>query len=405
VRPLPTDRDGYSSNGHLLELQDDRVLPSIEGPQGVGTFSQTRRVNGHGLFSSIAQVNVPKPTHRTGQLTTDQVEFLDMTEEDPPLRKRRRLEEHERESLRSIRTDPVPYPSIRPREVEYISLLSPTEGYSQPLNSAPSIPSSNPGRAGPKNLSSYTPSSRDTQGVDSLRNSQAGQGMVTRPLGPPVQTLHHTRSHEPLYPYESTSKLDKEPVSFRHSLSALPGRVIAEDPAIQEYRAFRARESQNNAAQTPSRGRYSHQDSSSRADIVRPARNVQLRQLDGAESSPVPYTSRLNGHEASREYVALDDSYPIVLRDEHSLRHERLLDRRLVPLRRSASPVTMPRQSLSYASETSERHRVVGRGIVGQTLSNRDHTKFRDRGYDPISLPSSGRYESECEPSSVITEV
>ena len=394
VRSIPVARDTYYRNGRQgLELQSDTVLPSIEGPARVAASPQSRVVSDHhSSFQRAAKWGV-NSSNTIADSRMDGIEFLDLTDDTPQLKKRRRLDDEPTEmaQIAGATTVTQNLPSERGR-AEYISLLSPTAQDSQPGYSNAQSPSRHHESHGHSKFSSFVPIRQYTQMFPSPTGiSSVGESSLARPRTENLSDLSHFHSHEGLQPSTSFPRVDDESISLRRLRSALPKGATPVDRGIQEYRAFRARERQDKAIRSPpGRGRRLLHENGDFAAAATRSKIGQLRQLDGAEASrDISY--HLTSPRVPQDFITVDDSNTSAQRDEHPL--TRLDTARRLPLRRrSASPIQNPNRWLvhdpglphSYLQQPHER--------VAEYISmDWDAAPLRKDRLEPILVRPSGR--------------
>lgn len=345
------------NRGQDLDSPRDTILPSIEGPQLAVASSQSRVVSMNRL--SLPSLNDRRAviTNEDAQRRLDDIEILDLTDETRYSKKRRRVPVPGAEISKISRTsNAAPNLPLQQREPECISLLSPTDQDFQPSKSNPLSLSRRQSLHDHSNVSTFTPTFRDTLGFSSSGAvARSGETPVARqPVGQ-LSGVSHFSSREVLYPSTSSPRRDDDSIPVRLH-SALPRGATPVDRGIQEYRAFRARERQDRALPSPSRrGRpllYENGDATHAAIESRIGRS---RQFAGAGS--LRETShQLPPKGPTQEFGAVDESVLLAQEGEYRLTRERVAECDHPLRRRSASPAGYMRGRLNYVPTIPQPH-------------------------------------------------
>jgi hypothetical protein len=346
--------DRYLHNaGQGLGTQGESILPSIEGPQLASTSFQRRTVStNRPSVLSTGGIQSMKSANDAGRRVED-IEYLDLTGEIQPLKKRPRMEPTDTAIARvRVSQDAI----ARKYEPEYVPLHASADRLPDPRGSQP-MPSSQYVRYQdyakmPSFVPTHVESKAFTSPSDLIRT---GERQVARPPAERQAGMSHFRSHDVLYPSTPSPRTDEEfVVPSRRLASALPGSASsAVDPGIQEYRAFRARERQSGAPWSPGgKGKVPLRGD---GDVVYPMTESPggwLRQVDGARS-PGGLRRRWPSSARIQEYVTVDDTLPLPLEEVSSSRRGRISERIPRPRRRSASPLQNPTGRLSYVTAST----------------------------------------------------
>jgi hypothetical protein len=390
-------RDTYIQNRTQgVELQNDSILPSIEGPTLATAPSQSRVVSSHRSSYQSTADRGGISSNRVPDNQIEGIEFLDLTEETPHLQKRRRLDDARHGMSKIARTSTVTQklPSQQ-HKLEYMSLLSPSAQYSQPSYSSVLSPSRHQESHGRSNFSSFAPTRQGTMVFPSPASiSREGESSLARPAAGRLSNLTQLQSHEDLHPSISSPRTDDESISFRRLRSALPVGATPVDHGIQQYRAFRARERQDRALRSPSgRGVHRLREGGDVAGGANRANMGQLRQpqVDGTEASRDVSHHYFPSRRLSQEFATVDDSNTFVQQDGYRLTRETMTEH--LPLRRrSASP-------MQYANGRVESVRGLPQSRIkqlhegfGEYLSmDWDRAPLREDRPEPIIARPSGR--------------
>lgn len=309
VRSFSTVDNAYLQNGsQTLASHRDTILPSIEGPQpAVGSSQfQTVSANHSSLQPTLERrtITYKNDNHRH----VDDIEFLDLTEDDPPLKKRRRTDNIGYEMSPDYRNEVVTHKQpFQQRKLEYI----------------PSV-------------------------------TRASERTVAPASTKQLSGLDHSHSHEFLSPSTPSSRIDDGFIPSRRLQSALPADQVVVDRGIQEYRAFRARERQERVPHSPKQGKMAqphrnggltHRASESESGL--------LRQFDGADSSR-NLSHHLLSPRVVSDFLSMNESLSLPREHEYPQTSEKVLQRIPPPPRRSASPDQYPRGRVSYVPVSSE---------------------------------------------------
>jgi hypothetical protein len=379
VRSIAVAESVYPQNqGQSLDFQGDTILPSIEGPEGAVASSHNRVVsaNHRSLPSVVYEPRATvtkKDVERMGG-----IEFLDLTDETQTRNKRRRIDANGPEMSQTYRNDIVaPNLALQQRDLEYISLLSPTDHHVQPSYSNDLSPSRRQHSHDHGQISSSVPTHRDSQGYTSPTSIvHAGERSVARRATGQLSSLTHFRSHEVLYPSASSPRMHNESIPPRLH-STLPRSTTPMDRGIQEYRAFRARERQEKALHSPSaRGRPQRFENSGFIDGTVKSPNGQLQQYDGTGSSH-DLSHQLPPRRFVQGFSAVDDSVPVL--------RERVAGRDHPSRRRSASPVQDSRTHVTYVPALSQRYlQRQQEGPQEYGSMDSDRVSLRGKRFEPV---------------------
>lgn len=338
-----TYRQDISQN---LSSPRDTIIPSIEDASPAAASSQSRMVSVSQLPLSSNNERWATTTNQNIERRVNGIEYLDLTDESPYLKKRRRVENISGETFRTSRTaDLAPYSASQQHEPEYISLLSPTHQPSQPSNTnAPSaLHYEDPHNH--VNVSTSTPTYRDT-GVhnSSVGVMRSGEKLVARRPHGQVSGLGTFPSREVRYLSPSSPRIDKDSLPIG-SQSAFHVGASPVDRGIQQYRAFRAREQQEKALSNPSGpARSQLQGNGDVPYAAIESRNGRPRQFDATKPSR-DLSSHLSQRRATQGYHTLEEPLPLAQEDGFRLR-VREVDRDHSLRRRSASPIEHRRTHL-----------------------------------------------------------
>ncbi len=333
----------------------DTILPSVEDHSPAAASSQGRMLGLNQLPLSSSNERWATTTNQNIERRVSDIEYLDLTDESRYLKKRRRVENINDGTFRTLRTgDLAPMLSSQQHEPEYISLLSPTNQSSQPRNTnvRSALQYSNPRNH--TNVSSSTPTYRDTLVHNSSTGIMpSGEKLVARRPRGQVSGVSNLSSREVRYLSPSSPRTGRSSVPFGLQ-SAFRG-VSPVDRGIQEYRAFRARERQEKALPSPSEPARSQMHGNGDVPYVAvELRNGRPRQFDGTMSSG-DLSSHVSHRRLTQGYHTIGEPLPLAQEDGSRLRM-READRDHSLRRRSASPIEHQRTPLEVVPSMAQSY-------------------------------------------------